>query len=66
MIQNFYKQIAISQLIITGWILYAFFDYFIDDSNMFRGFGLYIFFLGSCTWVSGIGLLLIFIAHFLV
>jgi len=59
MSKNFYKQVALSQLIISGWILYAFFDYLIDNNEMgFGRFGLLIYFLESCMWVSGIGLVL--------
>lgn len=58
MSQNFYKQVALSQFIIIGWILYAFFFYLLDNDEVgFRGLGLYFFFLESCMWVSGIGLL---------
>ena len=57
MSQNFYKQVAISQPIVSGWILYTFFDYLTDKDTMFKGLGLYIFFLGSCMWISGISIL---------
>ncbi|PZR24107.1 MAG: hypothetical protein DI539_01450 [Flavobacterium psychrophilum] len=61
MSQNFYKQVAISQLIVSGWILFAFFDYLMNDKDVFRGLGLLTLFIYSSMWVSGIGLLLVIV-----
>jgi|GEM_PF-2207264 len=58
MSQNFYKQVVLSQLIISIWILYGFFDYLMEDKGVwFPNVGVLVFFLYSCMYISGVGLI---------
>ncbi len=59
--EKLFKYSIISLVIINFWTLYGFFDYFLDKSDSFRGFGLLIFYVWSIYISIGLGFIILII-----
>jgi len=57
--QKQWKYIGLSFIIIAGWILYAFFDYLLGESDGFNRLGLFFFWSHSFLFTVGYSLILL-------
>jgi len=63
--ESFYKNLSLSFFIIIIWIIYLFFDYFMEPIGLFNGFGLLTNFLYSCFFALALGTLIIILRSFI-
>jgi hypothetical protein len=57
-----YKSLGLSLLITNIWTIFAFFNYYYEESGMFHGLETLILFIWSCWTVAGFGIIIIPIA----
>jgi hypothetical protein len=57
--EEIYKYLLFSLLLINFWTLYGFFDFYLEPSGIFHGFGLMIFYFNSLFISLGIGVFLL-------
>lgn len=57
--KTFYKSLSISFLITTIWTLIGFFIYFYEEPGLFHGLKTLLYFVWSCWFSSGLGILII-------
>jgi hypothetical protein len=60
----FFKYSTISLILVNLWILYGFFDYFIEEPGLLHGFGLLIFYWYSFILAFILGFILLFLRYF--
>lgn len=57
--EKIYKHLLLSLLLINFWTLYGFFDFYLEPSGIFHGFGLMIFYFNSLLTSVGVGIVLL-------
>jgi len=57
--ERIYKYLLFSLCLINFWTLYGFFDFYLEPSGIFHGFGLMIFYFNSLLTSVGVGIVLL-------